>query len=184
MKYLIPEEIETERLLLRIFRLDDWKDIHEYYSDPICTKYTSRRPLKENESWEKMAALVGHWCLRNYGTYAMEEKKLKRVIGVAGLDYPNDWPEPEIQWGLARAFWGMGYASEAVKAVKEMVHRYLPEMSLISLIHPGNINSINLAKATGARFEKEHFFREDTWHIYRHPAGEHPLAIQPTEKTK
>ena len=98
MAYLIPEELETDRMILRMFRLDDWVDIHEYYSDPECAKYTSRRPLNENESWQKMAALVGHWQLRKYGSYAMEEKKLKRVIGVVGMDYPNDWPEPEIQW--------------------------------------------------------------------------------------
>ena len=119
MSFLIPEKLETERLILRMFSLRDWKDIHEYYADPECTKYTSRRPLKENESWQKMAALVGHWYLRNYGAYAIEEKNLNRVIGVVGLDYPNDWPEPEIQWGLVRKFWGRGYASEAAGAVKK-----------------------------------------------------------------
>jgi RimJ/RimL family protein N-acetyltransferase len=162
MSYLIPEQLETERLLLRMFRLTDWQDIHEYYSDPECTKYTSRRPLKEYESWERMAALIGHWTLRNYGAFAMEEKILKRVIGISGLDYPIDWPEPEIQWALVRKFWGKGYASEASRAVKEMAAKYLPNLSLISLIHPQNQNSINLAKSLGARFEREHFFRDDT----------------------
>jgi len=168
MNYLIPEMLETERLILRFVRLEDWKDIHEYYSDIECTKYTTRRPLNENESWQKMAALAGHWQLRKYGSYALEEKKLKRVIGLAGLDYPNDWPEPEIQWGLVRKFWSMGYAKEAAKAVKEMAGKYLPELSLISVIHPENQNSINLAKSLGANFEKEYYFRDDTWNIYRH----------------
>jgi RimJ/RimL family protein N-acetyltransferase len=168
MKYLIPEGLETNRLILRMFRLEDWINIHEYYSDPECTKYTSRRPLNESESWQKMAALVGHWQLRGYGSYAMEDKKMKRVIGVVGLDYPNDWPEPEIQWGLARRFWGMGYAAEGARAVKRMTLDYLPELSLISVIHPDNLNSINLAKALGASFESEYYFRDDTWHIYRH----------------
>lgn len=168
MNYLIPEQLETKRLILRNFRLDDWKDLHEYYSDPECTKYTTRRPLNESESWQKLAALAGHWKLRNYGSYALEEKSLGRVIGIAGLDYPNDWPEPEIQWALARKFWGNGYASEAARAVKEMAAQYLPDLSLISLIHPENKNSINLAKSLGAHLEREHYFRDDTWHIYRH----------------
>ena len=168
MRYLIPEKLETDRLILRMFRLDDWKDIHEYYGDAECTLYTSGRPLTENESWQKMAAVTGHWQLRNYGSYAMEEKKLKRVIGIAGLDYPSDWPEPEIQWGLAKKFWGKGYASEAIRAVKTMTSHYLPDISLISLIHPQNINSANLARSVGAIFEKEYLFREGIWHIYRH----------------
>ncbi|HEU4859993.1 MAG TPA: GNAT family N-acetyltransferase [Chitinophagaceae bacterium] len=168
MKYLIPEVVETDRLILRMFRLDDWKDIHEYYGDSECSRYTTGKPLNENESWQKMAAVLGHWQLRNYGSYALEEKKLKRVIGIAGPDYPSDWPEPEIQWGLAKEFWGKGYASEAVRAIKNMTARHMPEISLISLIHPQNINSSNLAKSVGAIFEKEYFFREATWHIYRH----------------
>ena len=168
MSYLIPEQLETKRLIMRMARLVDWNDIHEYYSDPECTTYTTRRPLNESESWQKLAALAGHWTLRGYGSFVLEEKSLSRVIGIAGLDYPNDWPEPEIQWGLARQFWGKGYASEAARAVKEMAAQHLPELSLISLIHPDNQNSINLAKSLGAYFETEYYFRDDNWHIYRH----------------
>ena len=169
MKYLIPESLETERLYLRMFNEPDWTDLYEYYGDPECTKYTSGRPLKDFETWQKMAALIGHWQLRNYGSYAIEYKASKRVIGIAGLDYPVDWPEPEIQWGLSRKYWGKGYASEAVRSVKQMTAKYLPGLSLISLIHPKNSNSMNLAKAVGAYFEKEYFFRDDTWYIFRHP---------------
>jgi RimJ/RimL family protein N-acetyltransferase len=168
MNYLIPEQLETERLMLRMFRETDWKDMHEYYGDLECTKYTSGRALKENESWQKVAALLGHWQMRNYGPYAMEEKASGKVLGVVGLDYPLDWPEPEIQWGLAHKFWGKGYASEAVREVKKMTAQYLPDLPLISLIHPNNINSIKLAEAVGAFFEKDYFFRGDTWSIYRH----------------
>ena len=168
MKYLIPTSIETERLSLRMFRESDAKDLHEYYGDPQCAKYTSGRPLRDYETWQKLAALVGHWELRRYGSYAAEQKSSGRVIGVVGLDYPGDWPEPEIQWGLARQYWGKGYASEAVREVKRMAAEYLPDLALISLIHPENANSIHLAEAVGARFEKRYVFRDDTWLIFRH----------------
>jgi len=169
MKYLIPTSLETERLSLRMFRESDWRDLHEYYGDPECAKYTSRRALRDYETWQKVAALVGHWELRNYGSYAAEEKLSGRVLGIVGLDYPVDWPEPEIQWGLARKYWGKGYASEAVRAVKKMTMEYLPDLSLISLIHPENLNSIHLAEAVGAHLEKEYYFRDDNWLIFRHP---------------
>jgi RimJ/RimL family protein N-acetyltransferase len=169
IKYLIPESLETERLYLRMFRESDWMDLHEYYGDPDCTRYTSRRPLKDYETWQKIAALIGHWQLRNYGSYALEEKATKKVLGIAGMDYPLDWPEPEIQWGLTKEHWGKGYASEPVRAVKKMAAQYLPELSLISLIHPENSSSINLAKAVGAYFEKNYFFRDENWLIFRHP---------------
>src|SRR5215468_3357382 len=96
MKYVIPTSLETERLTLRMFRESDWRDLHEYYGDQECTTYTSGRPLRDYETWQKLAALVGHWELRAYGSYALEEKASGKVMGVAGLDYPVDWPEPEI----------------------------------------------------------------------------------------
>jgi len=168
MSYLTPECLSTDRLLLRTFQERDWKDLHKYYSDEACTRYTFGRPLTEGETWRTMAAMIGHWQLRNYGSYALEERASHIVIGVAGLDYPNDWPEPEIKWGLMRNFWGQGYASEAVRAIKKMWTEYLPELSLISLIHPDNTNSKNLAEAFGAYFEKDYEFRGDKWTIYRH----------------
>jgi RimJ/RimL family protein N-acetyltransferase len=88
MKYLIPTSLDTERLSLRMFREGDWRDLHEYYGDPECARYTSRHPLRDYETWQKVAALVGHWELRNYGSYAAEEKLSGRVIGIVGLDYP------------------------------------------------------------------------------------------------
>ena len=168
MKYLIPEFLETDRLALRIFRENDWKDLHAYYSDEACTRYTIGRTLTEGETWRAMASLIGHWQLRQYGSYALENKVDHRVLGFAGLDYPIDWPEPEIQWVLCRTYWGKGYASEAVRAIKKMTDQYLPDLSLISLIHPENTNSIKLAEAVGAHFEREYDFRGGKWLIYRH----------------
>ena len=168
MNYLIPASFETKRLHLRIPKESDWNDLHAYYADPECTKYTSGKPMTETESWRKIASLVGHWQMRNYGSYALEEKLSGKVIGVAGFEFPKGWPDPEIQYGLSRNFWGKGYASEAVMAIKDIAVKFLNDLQLISIIHPDNIGSIALAKAADAYFEKEFFFRDVTWHIYRH----------------
>lgn len=168
MKILIPERLETERLILRMFEDEDWGDLHAYYSDEVCTRYTYGRTLTEGETWRTMASLIGHWQIRGYGPYAVVEKSSGRVIGPIGLWYPNDWPGPEIMWALSRKYWGKGYASEAVRKVKEMASEHLPDMSLISLIHAENEASKNLALAIGATFEKEIDFYGDKSFIYRH----------------
>ena len=168
MNYLIPETIETDRLLLRTFKESDWTDLHRLYSDPECTKYTIQRALTEGESWRTMAALIGHWQIRRYGPYAVEEKSAGRVMGCVGLWYPNDWPEPEIKWEISRSYWGQGFASEAARAVKKMAALYLPEISLISLIHANNQRSIDLAIAIGASFEREIEFKGSLAQIFRH----------------
>ena len=165
----IPRRIETSRLVLREFVHEDWPALHEHYSDPECIKYTFGRVLSEGESWRAMAGMVGHWHLRGYGPYAIEEKETGAVIGAAGLWYPNDWPEPEIKWALIRKYWGRGFASEAVRGVQAMAARHAPNLPLISFIHSQNAASIKLAIAVGARLESVVEFHGSEWRIYRHP---------------
>jgi len=170
MKFKVPEQLETERLILRQFQDEDWKDLHHYYSSEEATRYTVGRAFSEGESWRIMSAMLGHWVLRGYGPYALEEKSSSKVIGTAGFWYPNDWPSPEIKWALAPAYWGKGYASEAARALQKIGKEYLPEISLISLIAKENQASIKLALAVGACFDREIDFRGGKWDIYRHPA--------------
>ena len=165
----IPQVLETGRLRLRPFVHDDWRALHEHFSDEECTRYTFRRALTEAATWRAMASMAGHWLLRGYGPYAVEEKATGSLLGTVGPWYPLEWPEPEIKWALARRHWGMGYASEAVRAVQRMAHRHLPQLRLISLIDSRNEASIRLALAVGARFEREIEFAGGPFHIYRHP---------------
>lgn len=168
MDFLVPKRLHTERLTLRLFNENDWRDIHEHYSDEECTKYTFGRALTEAESWRAMASMIGHWHLRGYGPYAVEDTESTKVLGMVGLWYPNDWPEPEIKWALTRRYWGQGFASEAARAVKNMAAEFIPELSLISFMHSENLASIKLAKAISAKFCKEVDFRNGKWYIYRH----------------
>lgn len=169
VSFIIPMRIESPRLILRAIKNSDWRALHEYYSDPECVRFTFCEALSEGESWRAVASMAGHWLLHGYGPYVLEEKATGAVIGVAGLWYPNDWPEPEIKWALARQYWGKGFASEAVRAIQRMAHEYLSNVSLISFIHGENTRSINLALAVGAKLEKEVGFQGNQWHIYRHP---------------
>lgn len=171
MNFLVPAELETERLILRQFQDDDWKDLHNYYSDAVATKYTTGRKFTEGETWRTMASMIGHWQIKKYGPYAVVEKASQKVIGIVGFWYPNDWPSPEIKWALAPKYWGKGYAKEATLAVQAAGRNYMPNVPLISFINSENIASIKLAESVGASFSKATEFRGGIWHIYQHPAA-------------
>ncbi|WP_390591612.1 GNAT family N-acetyltransferase [Simiduia litorea] len=171
MKALVPNNIETERLMLRQFQEKDWQDLHHYFSSAEATRFTVGREFTEGETWRTMCGMIGHWQLRGYGPYAIEEKSSGKVLGTSGFWFPNDWPSPEIKWALAPAYWGKGYASEAAGAIQKVGLDHLPNISLISLIHAENAASIQLALAIGAYFEKAVHFRSANWHIYRHPSS-------------
>jgi len=171
MDFIVPETLETQRLILRQFEEKDWLDLHQYYSDPLATKYTVGREFTEEDTWRTLSMMIGHWQLRGYGTYAVVSKMTDKVLGTVGFWYPKGWPSPEIKWALAAQHWGMGFASEAARMIQTTGRRYLPDIQLISLIHPENKASIKLAESIGAQFEKEIAFRGKTWPIYRHPTG-------------
>ena len=164
----VPLAIETERLTLRQFAHDDWRAMHEHYSDAECTRFTFGRALTEGESWRAVASMLGHWQLRGYGPYALVENASAAVLGTVGLWYPNDWPEPEIKWALLRKAWGKGYAQEAARAVQGMAVRELGAPP-ISLIGVDNLASIKVALAVGAKLERQLLFRGNPFSIYRHP---------------
>jgi RimJ/RimL family protein N-acetyltransferase len=167
----VPERLESPRLWLRTFQDDDWRALHEYYSDEVCTRYTLGRVLTEGESWRLMAGMIGHWQLRGYGPYALEDKSTGAVVGVCGLWYPNDFPEREIKWGLLRRCWGQGFAREAAAAVLHAAHHAYPTLPPISFIHADNRNSIRVALSLGAVLERETEFRGARYHLYRHRAA-------------
>ena len=165
----MPLQLETERLTLRQFVHEDWKPLHEHYSDLECTKFTFRRALTEGESWRAMCSMVGHWQIRGYGPYAVVERSSGTILGAVGLWYPNDWPEPEIKWALIRRFWGNGFASEAVRPVQAQAITLFWGAPPISFINAENTPSMKLAVAVGAKLENTVEFRDSPWHVYRHP---------------
>ena len=168
MTFLVPDQLESDRLILRQFVESDWRDLHKYYSDEVATKFTFGRALSEGDTWRMMCSMIGHWQVRGYGPYAVEEKSSGLVIGTVGFWYPNDWPEPEIKWGLVRAFWGKGFAKEAAAVVHAAGREYLPDHALISLIHQDNMPSIGVALAIGASLESTIDYEVEPHGIYRH----------------
>ena len=168
MKFIVPEHLETDRLLLRPFRDDDWLGLHAYYSDEVAMKFTWGRSLSEGETWRTMCTMIGHWQLRGYGPYVVEENSSSSIIGIVGFWYPNNWPEPEIKWALSRQYWGKGFAKEAASVVLRAGREYIPEIDLISLIHRDNKPSIGVAMSIGATLESTIDFEGEPHGIYRH----------------
>jgi len=168
MSYVIPETLITDRLFLRKPIESDWEPLTRYYSDAECMKYTRGRALADWEVWRSIATLIGHWQMRGFGPYALVEKESQEVIGLSGMWYPLEWPSPEVMWGLARNAWGKGFAKEAAGAVLAMTARHVPDIHLISLISPENVNSIRLAESLGAAYENTIPFRDTEASVYRH----------------
>ena len=143
--------LETDRLLLRWFREDDFPALLAISSDAEVMKFIGGKPLTEFETWKSMAAYIGHWYFRGYGVWAVEEKSSGRLIGRIGFMNPPGWPDFELGWTLARASWGKGYATEGARRALAYAFTELNRDYVISCIAPENVNSIRVAERLGER---------------------------------
>ena len=162
-------EQETERLLLRQWRAEDFDDYAAYYADDKTAKYVGG-VSDRNQAWRRMAAVVGHWILRGYGYWAVEEKQSGTFVGCVGLWFPEGWPELELGYWLMPNMHGKGYATEAGVQSRDYAWRIVGAKSLVSYIHPENEPSKRVAERLGARFEKTIELLTHGPHcVYRYP---------------
>jgi RimJ/RimL family protein N-acetyltransferase len=145
--------LDTPRLVLRAFRADDLDAYARMCADAEVMRHLRGRPIDRGEAWREMALWLGHWTLRGYGTWAVEARDTRALVGRIGLHYPEGWPDREVGWMLAREVWGRGYAAEGAHAAMAYAFGTLGWSRVISLIHPDNERSKRLAARLGMRVE-------------------------------
>jgi RimJ/RimL family protein N-acetyltransferase len=100
-----------------------------------------------------MAYLVGHWALRGFGHWALEERATGELVGRAGLYKPEAWPGLEVGWLVGREHWDRGIATEAGRASIEWAREELGADHIISLIEDANERSARVAAKLGMSVE-------------------------------
>jgi len=146
MKYLIPETIETQRLVLRQFTEEDVEPFcHIMQKEDVVRYIDNGRTLNEFECWHHIAMQIGHWHFKGFGSYALLEKASNTLIGKIGLYAPHNWTGIECKWLLDTHFQKKGFAYEAsTRLINECFKCNLTD-TLVSIIHPENKASIKLA---------------------------------------
>jgi RimJ/RimL family protein N-acetyltransferase len=140
--------VETERLVMRGWTEADFEAYAAANADAEVQRFLGG-PQNREESWRSLALHVGHWQLRGYGQWALERRCDGRVIGRAGLWYPEGWFGIEVGWKLDRDVWGQGYATEAAAASLEWTWRHLDVERVIAVIAPENDASLRVAGRLG-----------------------------------
>lgn len=144
-------QVETERLTLRLFRESDLDAYAEMCSDPEVMRHMAQgRAMTRAEAWRHMAMVLGHWQLRGFGMWAVEERDSGELAGRVGCWRPEGWPALEVGWTLRRSHWGRGIATEAARASIKFAFETLNEEKVLHLIEPENLRSIRVAERLGA----------------------------------
>ena len=112
--------------------------------------------------------MVGHWHLKGFGLWVVEEKASRRFAGRVGLWSPPSWPEAEIGWALVERCEGKGYATEAAFRAREHAFGALGWTTAVSYIAAENVASKRVAARLGARREGSAYLLGKPVEVWRH----------------
>lgn len=167
--------LTTARLTLRAPAATDFAAFAEFFASGRA-QYVGG-PVSPEQSWRMLATELGHWALRGYGRWAVEVSDSGGFCGIVGPWYPHGWLEPEIGWDLMNGFEGMGYATEAARAARTYAYETLGWTTAISLVHPDNHGSRNVAMRLGAEHDGDfRHERHGNLEIWRHPSPDRQAA--------
>jgi RimJ/RimL family protein N-acetyltransferase len=142
--------IETERLLLRVSRIEDFDRYAEMLADDSAVRFIAGTTLRA-AAWRRFLQMPGAWHLQGFAMFSLIEKASGRWIGQAGPWRPEGWPGNEIGWSLHPEACGHGYATEAAAAAMDWAFERLGWAEVIHGIEPENIASQRVAQRLGSR---------------------------------
>lgn len=167
---MIPT-IETERLTLRSPRWSDFDAYADFRGSERAVFLGG--PFTRAQAFEQLAEIIGHWTLRGYGRWMVADRETDQPLGIVGLYYPEDWPEPEIAWSVFEAGEGRGIAYEAAQVARDYAYTTMGWTTAISLIDPDNVRSVALGRRMGCVPDGTYDHpTHGVMHVWRHPRPE------------
>jgi len=161
--------LHTARLRLVVPEARHAAPFAALHADPYTMRYIGQgRPLDRTDAWLHLAMLIGHWQMRGYGIWMLEDAGDGSFVGRVGLFQPAGWDEAELSWMIVPALRGRGLATEAAQAVRDVAFGPLGMSSLISLIKPGNEASRRVATKLGALAAETVGFPDGPVQTYRY----------------
>lgn len=151
--------METERLLIRRFKPDDWEDLHEYLSQEQVVQYEPYEIATVEESMQKainrsVNEKIWAVCLKDTG----------KLIGNIYLS-KEEFDSWELGFAFNVKFQGKGYATEAARFLTEYAFTEHNARRVTAMCNPLNQSSWKLLERLGMRREghliKNIYFKKD-----------------------
>jgi [ribosomal protein S5]-alanine N-acetyltransferase len=157
-----PEKIETPRLMLQRLRYEDAEEIfYTYACKPEATRYLSwktHRSVEDTRAFLRYA--MDAWNKGTDYSFSIRLKDNRKLAGSFGVMHDDG----RIQFGyvLSPVIWGNGYATEACRAVMQILKTYPSLFRIGTFVDLDNVASIRVLLKSGlieeARLEKWYRF--------------------------
>ncbi len=168
--------IETERLVLRGWRKDDFPPWFDILQESAVTRFLGGTGTTLEDCWRRLSAAAGSWPMLGYGGWAVTGKADGGLIGNVGLfnawrDFePQFGEEPEMGWIFTTRIHGQGLASEAAHAALGWAQANLEPTPIWAIIAPGNDASFRLAERLAIQRVAETLYNGEPTAVLKRPA--------------
>lgn len=149
-------EIETDRLLLRMFTPKDGAAMYDrIWTDEEVMRYVQPGgwPHAREESSALVQQLIDRFSERGFGQWAIVPKRAGELIGYCGLRYVNKTTDVELLYGIVARYWGRGFATEAARASLRFGFEEARLERIVALALPGNAASRRVMEKLGMKLE-------------------------------
>jgi len=139
-------ELETARLLIRSFRVEDQNAYSAIVADKEVMRFLGG-VLSSEQALKYIEHAIQSEPSSGIARYAVEQKETGELIGMCGLSPVKDYID--LGYRFAKTSWGLGFATEAASAIVEygFVDMGFPE--IVGLTHPDNHASIKVLEKLG-----------------------------------
>lgn len=161
-----PTVFVSERLRARHWTPADRAALLAVYGDADAMRWVGDgRPIREDEVDRWLDVTARNYARRGYGMFALEDRATGAVVGFAGLVHPDDQPEAEVKYALARAWWGRGLATEVVRALLDVARARYGIDDVIATVAPEHAASQRVLAKAGMtrRADRVHDDGTHTW---------------------
>ncbi|HPG11542.1 MAG TPA: GNAT family N-acetyltransferase [Chitinophagaceae bacterium] len=145
--------LETERLLMRKFTIDDAQLIYDLNLDPEVIRYTLD-PIKDIEHARQVleSTILPQYALYNHGRWAVLVKPDLQFIGWCGLKARPERDEIDLGYRFIKDAWGKGYATEAAFACLKYGFEQLGLKRIVGRAMPQNVASLRVLEKCGMQY--------------------------------
>lgn len=148
--------IETQRLILRKFTLEDAPFLLELVNTPAWLQFIGDRnvhTVEEAENYLRNGNLKSY-AEHGFGFYLVVTKESNEAIGMCGMVKRDSLEDIDIGFAFLPNSIGKGYGYEAASATLNYAQNVLKLGKIIAIVDPQNTSSIALIKKIGLQYEK------------------------------
>ena len=167
--------VETDRLVLRKFTLDDAPFILELLNDRDFVRFIGDRMVRTLDDARVYIEdrLIRSYGTHGYGLYHTARKSDGAAIGMCGLVRRDALEAADIGYALLPEYRGAGFAREAAAAVLTFARDTLGLPRVLAIVQPENVDSVSLLQSIGMTFERSITLApgESELHLYEGKLG-------------